>query len=62
MMVKVLIYGYATGVFSSRKMAAKMSEDVAFRMLGSANFRRTGRFQILENCIWRSSGTCLCKW
>ena len=38
MMVKVLIYGYATGVFSSRKMAAKMSEDVAFRMLGSANF------------------------
>ena len=38
MMVKVLIYGYATGVFSSRKIAAKMREDVAFRMMGAENF------------------------
>jgi transposase len=38
MMVKVLIYGYATGVFSSRKIAAKLTDDVAFRMLGAANF------------------------
>ena len=38
MMVKVLIYGYATGVFSSRKMAAKLTDDVAFRMLGAENF------------------------
>ena len=26
MMVKVLIYGYATGVFSSRKLARKLHE------------------------------------
>jgi len=38
MMVKILIYGYATGVFSSRKMARKLHEDVAFRMLCANNF------------------------
>jgi len=38
MMVKVLVYGYATGVFSSRKIARKLYEDVAFRMLGAGNF------------------------
>jgi transposase len=38
MLVKVLVYGYATGVFSSRKMARKLFEDVAFRMLGAGNF------------------------
>ena len=38
MMVKVLIYGYATGVFSSRKLARKLHEDVAFRLLGAGNF------------------------
>ena len=38
MMVKVMIYGYGTGVFSSRKIAAKLREDVAFRMLGAENF------------------------
>ena len=38
MMVKVLIYGYASGVFSSRKMARKLTEDVAFRVLSANNF------------------------
>jgi transposase len=38
MMVKVLIYGYASGVFSSRKIARKLSEDVAFRVLCANNF------------------------
>lgn len=38
MMVKVLIYGYATGVFSSRKIAKKLHEDLAFRVLGAGNF------------------------
>jgi transposase len=38
MMVKVLLYGYATGVFSSRKMARKLHEDVAFRVLAAGNF------------------------
>lgn len=38
MMVKVLLYAYATGVFSSRKIARKLHEDVAFRVLGAGNF------------------------
>jgi transposase/IS5 family transposase len=38
MMVKVLVYGYATGVFSSRKLARKLHEDVALRMLAADNF------------------------
>lgn len=38
MMVKVMVYAYATGVFSSRKMARKLYEDVAFRVLAADNF------------------------
>ena len=38
MMVKVLTYGYASGVFSSRKIATRMQEDIAFRVLGANNF------------------------
>jgi len=38
MMVKVLVYAYATGVFSSRKIARKLHEDVAFRVLAADNF------------------------
>jgi len=38
MMVKVLIYAYATGVFSSRKIARKLHEDVAFRVLAAENY------------------------
>ena len=38
MMLKVLLYGYATGEFSSRGIARKLEEDVAFRVLGAGNF------------------------
>ncbi len=38
MMLKVLIYGYSTGVFSSRRIARKLREDVAFRVLSAGNF------------------------
>lgn len=38
MMVKVLLYGYATGVFSSRKIERRLHEDLAFRLLGAGNF------------------------
>jgi transposase len=35
MMVRVLLYGYCTGIYSSRKMQAKTYEDVAFRYLAA---------------------------
>ncbi|MBG6078089.1 transposase [Polaromonas sp. CG_9.11] len=38
MMVKVLVYAYATGTFSSRKIARKLHEYVAFRVLAAENF------------------------
>jgi len=37
MMTKVLVYAYCTGVFSSRKIAKKLEDDVAFRVLGAQN-------------------------
>lgn len=40
MMLRVLIYGYASGVFSSRQIARKLEEDVAFRVLAAGNFPR----------------------
>ena len=38
MMVKVLLYAYATGVFSSRGIARALEEDVAFRVWAAGNF------------------------
>ena len=38
MMVTVLVYGYATVAFSSRKLARKVEEDIAFRLLAAGNF------------------------
>lgn len=38
MMLKILIYAYATGTFSSRRIAQKIEEDVAFRVLTAGNF------------------------
>jgi len=40
MMVTVLIYAYATGVFPSRRIARRLHEDVAFRMLSGGSFPR----------------------
>ena len=51
MMTKVLIYAYCTGVYSSRKIAKKLEEDVAFRVLGAQNqpdFRTISDFRKLH--------------
>lgn len=37
MMTKLLVYGYCTGVFSSRRIARRLIEDVAFRVLAAGN-------------------------
>jgi transposase len=37
MMVKVLLYAYCIGVPSSRKIAGKLGEDIAFRVLAANN-------------------------
>jgi len=38
MMLKILIYGYCTGVRSSRKISQKCEDEVAFRFLAANNF------------------------
>lgn len=48
MMVKVLLYGYTTGVYSSRRLARALVEDVAFRVLAANNqpdFRTLAEFR-----------------
>ena len=37
MMVKVLLYGYCNGVASSRRIARRLHEDIAFRVLAANN-------------------------
>ena len=37
MMTKILIYGYCVGVFSSRRIEKKLSEDIGFRVLAAGN-------------------------
>ena len=48
MMVKVLLYGYCTGVVSSRRIAKRLHEDIAFRVLAANNtpdFRTVSDFR-----------------
>ena len=46
-MVRVLLYGYATGVYSSRKMEAKTYDDVAFGYLSTdAHTKITGHTNV----------------
>jgi transposase len=37
MMTKLLVYGYCIGVYSSRKIQQRVSEDIGFRMLAAGN-------------------------
>ena len=37
MMLKILIYAYATGIFSSRRIARQIEENIAFRVLAAGN-------------------------
>jgi len=48
MMVRVLLYAYCTGVFSSRRIERRLHEDVAFRVLAAnntPNFRTISAFR-----------------
>src|SRR6266699_3620267 len=48
MMTKILIYGYCVGVFSSRRIQKKLSEDIGFRVLAAGkqpDFRTISDFR-----------------
>ena len=62
MMVKVLLYGYCTGVASSRRIARRLHEDIAFRVLAANNtpdFRTISDFRKdhLEGPVPAGAGT-----
>jgi len=51
MLLKVLIYGYCKGIRSSRKLAERCVEDIAFRYLAANNcpdFRTISDFRKLH--------------
>src|SRR5712691_3519715 len=51
MMTKLLVYGYCVGVFSSRRIQKKLTEDVGFRVLAAGNepdFRTISDFRKLH--------------
>jgi transposase len=37
LLTKLLVYGYCTGVFSSRKIAKRLQEDIPFKVLAAGN-------------------------
>src|SRR3984893_1757448 len=37
LMTKLLVYGYCTGVFSSRRMQKRLQEDIPFKVLAAGN-------------------------
>ncbi len=48
MMVQVLLYGYCTGIYSSRRIARQLTDSVAFRFLAAGNqpdFRTVSEFR-----------------
>jgi transposase len=53
MMTKVLLYAYATGTYSSRKIARRLVEDVAMRFLAAGN---EPDFRTLSDFRQRHSG------
>ncbi len=62
LMLKVLLYGYTTGVRSSRKIETRCHEDVAFRYLAAnsaPDFRSIARFRRPGTCPRWSP--CLCS-
>src|ERR1700675_958261 len=51
LMTKLLVYGYCTGVFSSRRIQKRLQEDIPFKVLAAGNepdFRTISDFRKLH--------------
>jgi transposase len=57
-MVRVLLYGYARGVYSSRKIEARTYEDVAFRYLSADAHRDHATFAKFRKRHLEALGDC----
>jgi hypothetical protein len=58
-MVKLLVYGYALGVTSARKLEQKTTEDVAFACCPATSIPTTTASRRFARGIWAISGHCL---
>jgi transposase len=57
----LLVYGYATGVFSSRKIEKGTHETLSFRYIAGGGILTTIRLPTFEKSFCHRSGVCLCK-
>jgi len=60
MMLKVLVYAYATGTFPARKIAATLHEDVAYWVPTTS--RPIARFPTFVSATSRSFASCSSRW
>jgi Transposase domain (DUF772) len=58
LMVRLLIYGYTTGIRSSRAIERRCVDDVAFRFLAADQARTTARSPGSVAATWTHSPTC----
>src|SRR3954453_8395459 len=61
LMVKLLVYGYATGTPSSRKLEERTYTDVAVRFCALISTRIFGRSRGFGSGIWMRWRSCLCR-
>ena len=57
----LLFYGYATGVYSSRQLEKMTYQSMPFYYIAGACIRITIRSTPFGRHFWRSSKSCLCK-
>ena len=62
MMVKVLLYGYCVGVSSSRRIAQRLHEDIAFRLLAATIHRTSAPSATFARIIWMRCRVCSCRY
>src|SRR6266581_9549546 len=56
LMTKLLVYGYCTGVFSSRRMQKRLREDIPFKVLATS--RTSGPSRSFARSTSKRSRTC----
>ena len=61
-MVALLFYGYATGVFSSRKLEQATYDSVSFRYITADTPRTMTRLPIFGNGFLSRCAGCSCSW
>ena len=61
MMVKVLLYGYCVGVASSRRIAQRLHEDIAFRVLAANNTPAFAPSPTSARTTWRRCRGYSCR-